>query len=101
MTSTVVPLDGEITLAEAEGLSRTLQDALAHGPVHIDGAALTRVDAAILQLLVAAQHMAGQAGQDLRVSLDASAPPAALARKLGLAFASSGNQQIREKGAET
>ena len=99
MTSTVVPLSGEITLAEAEGLSRTLQDALAQGPVRIDATGLARADAAILQLLVAAQRMAIRSGHELQVGLDASGAPGALAQKLGLTFAPGGKEQTGEEGA--
>nr|WP_111299144.1 STAS domain-containing protein [Paracoccus saliphilus] len=101
MTSTMVPLSGEMTLAEADALSRTLQDALARGAVGIDATALIGADAAILQLLVSAQHMAARTGQELQVSMDASGAAAALADRLGLdrAFAVSRNEQTHAKGA--
>lgn len=68
MDETVIPCEGDLTIARAASLRETLLEALESArDVKLDCSAATNVDVTFLQLLVAAQRTAAARGVNLSI----------------------------------
>lgn len=80
-------LQGDLRAGDAEDLRATLLENLEAGDLKVTTAAVTSVDAAILQVLISARRTATTLGRKLTLDLKAGAPFTQFAERLALSDA--------------